>query len=228
MKRLAIFIVVLILGISAFGWYGHDNQKKTEYKNEPQNHYTKNHGKKKLFREKLEDGFLKPGEKFGEWIVDAVEKSSEKYPMSLTNFHAYFTGKVTISGRYFNQYDDMLDNVYFFPSKESLYKLPNIPGNEYEKPFIFRNKIFAESSFFQKGSYGKATVIISAFELIRYPSEFSDSAQLDKVVSKSEKGQVVYPKSLDFNYDDVLWKKYHSDASNLKNTYLKVGYIENN
>ena len=172
----------------------------------------------------LNDKFLNIGEAAGKWTVSKISQQNNKFSISLENISAEFKGKVQITGRYYNVYSDMLDAVYFYPSKVSKKNLPKVEGIFYDKPFILRNKQFAEKVFQKKGSYGEATIVISEYALIRYPGEFNDSAILINMVQSTQEGLLEYPKSLDVIYDHDLWSEYQSNYSKLEKYYLIFGY----
>lgn len=121
--------------------------------------------------------------------VKEVSPFRSEEAISSENYAIGFTGKTELSGIYTYNDDEAAftaNTVCFEVDEDSLKKLPTFFQEIPKNFFCFSNGAFAKKSFKKKGSTGKATIVIDNLNLVSYPREVWNSAELVKVVSMTQ------------------------------------------
>ncbi len=132
---------------------------------------------------------LKVGDSIMEMKVDEVgpfkeqaSSNGEKIAsLNDQNYFIKFSGEKTLTGTYTYNGDEepfTANQVCFEPDLDSLKTLPTINGNP--TSFCLINDTLAKKRF-KKGTSGKAKILINQLNLVYYPIEVWDTANLIKI-----------------------------------------------
>jgi hypothetical protein len=133
---------------------------------------------------------IQVGDKIAGLQVTSVAPFDAAYSkIAADNAYVNFSGKATVSGTFHNYYSQEVgffyDQVCFDVDESSRQKLPQISGDERTPWFCFSNNDFARKQFSPDGSAGNATIVIDKYNLVSYPSEVWNSAELIEVKETS-------------------------------------------
>ncbi len=122
-------------------------------------------------------------------MQDSAERIEEFLPFGYENFSIVFTGETLMKGSYqfYGENEPFVFNEVCIQVKEAIPMIPIIKINgEIVKSdyFCFSNQELARKLFFPQGSSGEAEVIVDSYEIVSYPSEVWNIANLVKVVKK--------------------------------------------
>ena len=135
-------------------------------------------------------GTIKVGDKIGLLTVKSILPYESSRAVSSNNFSVIFTGKVALTGEYFQlgpggMFDSRIGVCFNKLSPDSLIRVPVTKEVENLLWFCFVNKGLADKEF--PTGTGTATIEIDNFTFNAFPSEVWNTANLVKVVSKNEK-----------------------------------------
>lgn len=136
---------------------------------------------------------LKAGDKVGAMAVVSVNAFNKAHDLGVpawelsdTNVEVVFSGNVSLTGdySYTPKGDGVISDIYCFYNldSESQKKLPRLEGETRDPWFCFSNKEKARE-LLGTGN-GRATITISEYILVSYPSEVWDTAVLYSIEKK--------------------------------------------